>query len=257
VGCELMPSSSSIPSGVADVDHQLPTGTVGILGGLGPLAGAHFYRRLIEHTHPEGDSWHLPVILVSDPTIPSRVDNLLGDGLSPVVALVHLAQLLESAGACVIAIPSSTTHAYYEAIQEAVGVPVLNLLSEVAAVIVATGYQRPALLATTATASLDLYRPYLTPQADPIYPDATSQDEIQELVASLKGGGDPGLLSGRLSGFASRPWAQGADSIVLACTELCLFNLHDLKLPVLSSTDVLADALLKLVASPKPGHESH
>lgn len=246
---------SSTPSGGKVVDHWLPMGTVGILGGLGPLAGAHFYRRLIERTPVGGDSQHLPVVLASDPTIPSRLDHLLGGGPSPVLALVHLAQFLEAAGACVIVIPSSTAHAYYQPIQESVDVPVLNLLSEVAEVVIAGGYQRPGLMATTATATLDLYRPYLSPQADPIYPDPGSQEEIQELVVSLKDGRDPGSLSDRLSELASRPWAGGADSIVLACTELCLFYLHDLKLPVLSSTDVLADSVLKLVAGRQPQAE--
>ena len=237
-------------------EHWLPMGTVGILGGLGPLAGAHFYRRLIERTPVVSDSQHLPVVLVSDPTIPSRLDHLLGRGPSPVLALVHLGQFLEAAGARMIVIPSSTAHAYYQPIQESVGVPVLNLLSEVAEVVIAGGYRRPGLMATTATATLDLYRPYLAPQADPLYPDPASQEEIQELVVNLKGGGDPGQLSHTLRELAGRPWAQGADSLVLACTELCLFDLHDLELPVLSSTDVLADAVLKLAACPRPGHGS-
>lgn len=230
------------------VAQRLPVGTVGILGGLGPLAGAHFYRRLIEHTPVVGDSQHLPVVLVSDPTIPSRLDHLLDSGPSPVLALAHLAQFLESAGAQLIVIPSSTAHAYYQPIQDSVGVPVINLLAVVANAIAAEGYRRPALLATTATAVLDLYGPYLAPLASPVYPDAASQADIQELVVTLKGGGDPGPLSDRLRELASRPWAQGADSIVLGCTELCLFDLPDFKLPVLSSTDELADAVLGLVA---------
>ena len=77
---------------------RLPAGTVGILGGLGPLAGAHFYKLLVEKTQAGNDSDHLPVVLISDPTIPSRVDNLFGDGPSPVPRLVALAQLLESLG---------------------------------------------------------------------------------------------------------------------------------------------------------------
>ena len=226
----------------------MPKGTVGILGGLGPLAGAHFYRRLIERTTAEDDSEHLPIILVSDNTVPSRVDNLLGYGPSPVPRLIHLASLLESAGASLIVVPSSTTHAYYQEIQEALDVPVLNLLSEMSEVIIRKGYRRPAILATAATVVLDLYRSYLIPQAEPVYPDAQTQAEVQALVITLKGGGDPSQLSDRLSELASRPWSKGADCMVLACTELCLFDPQDLKLPVLSATDALADAVLRLAA---------
>lgn len=226
----------------------MPEGTVGILGGLGPLAGAHFYRRLIERTPAKDDSEHLSVILVSDNTVPSRVDNLLGYGPNPAPRLIQLACLLESAGASMIVILSSTTHAYYQEIQEAINVPAVNLLSEVSDVIIKKGYRRPAFLATAATAVLDLYRPYLIPQAEPVYPDAKTQAEIQELVIAVKGGSDPSQLSNRLSELISRPWAEGADCIVLACTELCLFDPQDLELPVISATDTLADIIIGLAS---------
>lgn len=249
--CSLDSASYKTPtpglfSGSINVSEAKVRHSVGILGGLGPLAGAHFYRRLVEKTPARGDSDHLPVVLVSDPTIPSRVDNLFGDGPTPVPALVRLARLLEMMGASVIAVPSSTTHAYYSEIQEAVGAQVINLLSEVAVSVVRSGYRRPAILGTTPTVALDLYRPYFMDEAEPIYPDPVSQEEVHDLVFTLKKGGDPSQLSERLREIALRPWSKGADSMVLACTELCLFDLNDIGVPVFSATDILADTAIQL-----------
>ena len=245
------PGVTPLSGPAANLDHdiRLPPGTVGILGGLGPLAGAHFYRRLIERTSAQNDSGHLPVILVSDPSIPSRVENLFGKGPSPVPALINLAKLLKKLGASVIAMPSSTTHAFYSDISDATEVKIINLLAEVASVIQKRGSKHPAILATTPTVDLDLYRPYLAPQAAPVYPDRATQDKIHELVFLLKSGMNINQLSELLVELISGDWAKGSDSVVLACTELCLVDTEQLKnsglnAPIISATDVLADAVI-------------
>lgn len=236
----------------------LPATTVGILAGLGPLAGAEFYRRLIECTPARDDSEHLGVVLVSNPDIPSRVEHLLGHGPSPVPALTALAKMLEGVGASVIAIPSSTTHAYHAEIQQAVNVPVLHLLAEVTAAIGAMGSRRPAMLATTATVQLELYTPHFDCGLDPLYPDAASQRDVQQVVESMKAGGDHNRLTEVLAEIASRPWARSADCVVLACTELCLLSPREGRLPMVSATDVLVGAVLggngRRVLSKLPEH---
>lgn len=221
--------------------------TVGILGGVGPLAGAEFYRRLVERTPAQEDAQHVRVVLVSDPSIPSRVEHLLHAGQSPGPALARLAHLLQEMGASVIAVPSSTCHAYHGEIQRAVGVPVINLLAEVAAAVTAGGYRRAALLATTPTVTLDLYGPYLGAEVQTLYPDPTSQDEVQQIVADVKSGGDRNYLSKRLREVVSRQWALQADCVVLACTELCLLDRVDRRRRTVSATDVLVDAVLRSV----------
>lgn len=231
---------------------KLPAGTVGILGGLGPLAGAHFYKRLIEKTAATSDSDHLPVVLISDPTIPSRVDCLFGDGPSPVPRLVSLAQLLESLGASLIALPSSTTHAFYKEIQDAVKIKVINLLSEVAKSVENMGFARPAVLATTPTVLLDLYGPFFGESITALYPDPKSQDRVHELVFSLKSGEDSQYLSAQLIEILCQRWAESADVVILACTELCMVDLPQFEkrgfyLPVVSASEVLADVVINSV----------
>lgn len=223
----------------------LPATTVGILGGLGPLAGAEFYRRLVACTPARDDAEHLGIVLVSNPNIPSRIDHLFGCGPSPLPTLITLVETLEGMGASVIAIPSSTTHAYHSEMQRAVSVPVVHLLDEVAAAVTVMGSRAPAMLATTATVQLGLYAPHFDPDVTPLYPDARSQHDVQQVVESMKAGEDPDDLAAVLVEIASRPWASSADSVVLACTELCLLSLHEAHLPILSATDVLVRAVLR------------
>ncbi|MGW3832505.1 aspartate/glutamate racemase family protein, partial [Streptomyces microflavus] len=62
---------------------------LGILGGMGPLATADFYRRFVERTPADSDQTHLPVVMWADPAVPDRTAALLGEGPSPVPALVE------------------------------------------------------------------------------------------------------------------------------------------------------------------------
>ncbi|QYA98312.1 aspartate/glutamate racemase family protein [Streptomyces anulatus] len=99
---------------------------VGILGGLGPLACAHFCTRLVEPTPAGTDSGHPEVILMSSPDIPSRLAHLPEGGPSPVPALQRVARRLEQAGSERIAVPSVTTQAFLDDIAAAVAVPVFS-----------------------------------------------------------------------------------------------------------------------------------
>ena len=46
---------------------------LGVLGGMGPLASAHFMLRLTQLTPAERDQDHIPTVLWSDPRIPDRI----------------------------------------------------------------------------------------------------------------------------------------------------------------------------------------
>ncbi|TWP34451.1 aspartate/glutamate racemase family protein [Leekyejoonella antrihumi] len=218
---------------------------LGIVGGLGPLAGAHFYRRLIELTPAEVDEDHLAVVLISQPSIPSRRKFLADQGPSPAPALQQVVRELESLGCDLIAIPSSTTHAFYDDMAAAVHTPILHLLAEVAAALRSAGAHRPAMLATQATIDTGIYQPHFRPDLRPLYPPPTVQNKIEALINAVKRGDDVKPLSAEISNVVSGPWTTPADSVLLACTETPLITPTTCSLPIFSATDILARAVLK------------
>lgn len=231
--------------------HAISPKTVGILAGLGPLAGAFFYQRLIHLTPATSDQQHLKVLLVSDPGIPSRVNHLLGCGPSPAPVLQSLARQLQDWGADILVIPSATTHAYFQEISSVVTIPVINLLAEVGATLSRLAYRRVAFVATSATAQLRLFDPYLPQGVEAVYPDGATQRDVQQLVDAVKGGAPLEMLQSQLASIALKPWAAGASCLVLGCTELPLIAPEAaLPIPLLSVTDVLVQALLLQRAEP-------
>ena len=102
--------------------------TLGIIGGMGPLATAHFYQVLIRQTEAEHDQDHPRVFIDSNPQIPDRTLALIGKGPSPVPAIIETAQNLVKMGAHLLAMPCITAHAFFPEIQESVKIPVIHML---------------------------------------------------------------------------------------------------------------------------------
>ena len=217
------------------------------MGGFGPLAGAHFYRRLVELTPATGDEGHLAVVFLSEPNVPSRIRHLLGEGPTPVPALTRIAKALEQAGADTIAIPSATVHAYHNDIQAAVSIPVLHLPQLVMAAVERAGARRVALLATTPTVRLGLYaEPAQERHLAVLTPDGASQDQVMDVISFVKAGGDPSRAASRLTDLTKGAWATGADIFLLGCTELPAVYPHALRPPgTLDATDELARGVLR------------
>ncbi|WP_053959872.1 aspartate/glutamate racemase family protein [Sulfobacillus thermosulfidooxidans] len=223
--------------------------TLGILAGLGPLAGAHFYRRVIELTPALSDQEHLPVVLISDPEIPSRLDHLTGHGPTPLPRLIQTAERLVSAGAEVIVIPSTTTHAYYDEMAASIPVPILNLIELVAENIQASASRRIGIVATTPTCTLGLYDGAFAKRGiTAVYPDPKTQHEIMAVIDGIKSGGSRLQWGERLEEAMLKPWAHDTDGILLACTETPVVY-AGLTHPrfsgaLFNATDILAEAAI-------------
>jgi len=54
--------------------------TIGVLGGMGPEATAHFFSLIIARTRADRDQDHIPVIINCNPKIPDRTEAILEKG---------------------------------------------------------------------------------------------------------------------------------------------------------------------------------
>ena len=103
--------------------------TLGIIGGLGPMASAYLLRLIIEMTDAKTDQEHLDVILFDRPQVPDRTAYILDRTKpSPLPSMRDTAQTLERLGAGVICAPCVTSHYFYKELQESVSVPFLHMV---------------------------------------------------------------------------------------------------------------------------------
>ncbi|MEU5798559.1 amino acid racemase [Streptomyces sp. NPDC047813] len=231
--------------------------TLGILGGMGPLATADFYRRLIEKTPAGSDQGHLPVLMWADPAVPDRTAALLGKGPSPVPALVEGARWLQRAGASCVAVPCNTAHAYVEQLSKAAEVEVLDMIQ--AALQVAAekvpGLERVGILATRGTRLAGLYeRAGARLGVEVIQvPAQVQQEYVDAAIRAVKGGVDLAAAEQRIASAAESLKERGAQVAIGACTEIPLVSGAAARvLPMVDSTDALVDAALARLWHPDP-----
>ena len=62
---------------------------LGVLGGMGPMAGAAFALRLAALTPADADQQHIPTLLRNDPRIPDRSSAYMAGGENPLPYMVE------------------------------------------------------------------------------------------------------------------------------------------------------------------------
>jgi aspartate racemase len=199
------------------------TTMLGVLGGMGPLATADFYEKLIALTSAACDQEHVPVLIYAVPQVPDRTAALVNGGASPLPALLAGLRTLTAAGAQAIAIPCNTAHAWYDELAAASPVPILHIAdaaADAAARIAGPG-ARLALVATSGTLAAGVYpRRFAARGFDCATPtDAEMRDLVMPGIGRVKAGAvdEGGRLLERAVGALLE---RGAGAVVLGCTEV-------------------------------------
>jgi aspartate racemase len=223
---------------------------LGIFGGMGPEATANMYQLIVKLTPANRDQDHIPTLIYSFPQVPDRTTAIQNGDPSIVPYLAEGVTRLRNAGASFIIIPCNTAHYYYERMQAAVDIPILNMIRETAHDVV-TRYpesRRIGLLATSGTIRSGLYeREFALHGRQTIIPDESVEaDYVMKAIARIKAG-DTGRESEDLLATAGAHLeAKGAQVLVLGCTEIPLaFNPGRAKVPVVNATRVLAEAAIR------------
>jgi len=92
--------------------------TIGIIGGMGPLATVHLFERIVLRTKAEKGQDHIRVLIDSNTNIQDRTKAILGIGESPVKELVNSAKILENSGADFLIMPCNTAHYFIDEIKK-------------------------------------------------------------------------------------------------------------------------------------------
>lgn len=218
--------------------------TLGVIGGLGPMATAYFLRRIVEMTDADTDQEHLDVVVFNRPSIPDRTAYILDhEKPSPLPPMIEAAQKLEQLGACCIAIPCITSHVLFPSLSTAVSIPFVNILEETARHLRENGVKTAGILATTGTVRASLFQDALAAQGvSSVLPDEENQRRVMRLIYDdFKAGRPVELEKFHLASKAVRQ--QGAECVILGCTELSLIKRDFPVGPgVLDALDVLARA---------------
>jgi aspartate racemase len=224
---------------------------LGVLGGMGPLASAHFMLRLTLLTPAERDQDHVPAVLWSDPRVPDRTSARLAGGADPLPFLLRGIAGLRQAGCGAIAIPCNTAHGWYDAMQAAAGCPMLHIVDAAADELRRIGCigGRIGVLGTAGTLAMRLYQDRLGELGwECVTPDRAEMDRLVTPGIALVKANRVADARAPLAEAARGLTAKGARAIILGCTEIPL-ALHTAAanpppVPLLDTIDALARAAI-------------
>ncbi|MCI8878412.1 MAG: amino acid racemase [Oscillospiraceae bacterium] len=216
--------------------------TIGIIGGMGPLATADLFEKIVGHTKAACDQEHLHVVIDSNTNIPDRTAALLHGGADPLPELAKSAGRLEKMGADVLIMPCNTAHNYYDGIAAAVSVPVLHMVRLTAQALVERGVKKAGLLATDGTVRTGIYqKSFAGSGVELLTPDEAGQRAVMEMIYQGVKAGDMAFDAQPARRAMERLLAAGAEVLILGCTELPLaVKLYGIALPAVDPTLELA-----------------
>ncbi len=220
---------------------------IGIIGGMGPLATADLYTKIVRHTRASCDQEHLRVIIDSNTNIPDRTAALLSGGADPTAEMVKSARTLEQAGCECLIMPCNTAHNFHGAVQQSVSIPVLHMIELTCEALRAQNVTCAGLLATDGTVQTGIYQRVCDKFGiQLVLPDAAGQKAVMDMIY---GGVKAGLETYDTAAVASAVadmQSRGARLMILGCTELPLaVELYGLDFPAIDPTLELAKGAIR------------
>ena len=221
--------------------------TIGIIGGMGPLATADLFRKIVVHTQAGCDQEHIHVLMDNNTAIPDRTAALLSGGADPLPQMTKSARLLEQAGADCLIMPCNTAHCFHAAVQETVHIPLLNMLELTCSALQQQGIRCAGLLATNGTVQTGVYarmaeRFGLTL----LTPDAAGQQAVMDMIYQGVKAGKEDFDTTQVCKAVEDLQSRGAQTMILGCTELPLaVEMYHLDFPAIDPTLELAKGAIR------------
>jgi len=229
--------------------------TIGLIGGMSWESTVPYYRQINETIKERLGGLHSAKLVLYSVDF-HEIERLqhAGDWEAAGAILAAAARTLESAGAAFLVLCTNTMHKVAPSIEAAVGIPLLHIADLTAAEIKRAGYSTVGLLGTRFTMEEPFYRDRLSERHGlrVIVPDAEDRETIHRIiyeelcvgVAKSASRSEYRRIMGKLA-------SQGAQAIVLGCTEIALLvSQKDSEVPLFDTTVIHARVAAEEALSP-------
>lgn len=226
---------------------------IGIVGGMGPEATLDLFGKLIRHTDAACDAEHIRVYIDCHTGVPDRTRAILEGGESPVPYIAESVEKLAAMGAELLLIPCNTSHYYYDEIAALSPVPVMHMIRTTAEALKAEGVRRVGILATDGTLRSGVYQRELSACGiASVCPEGEDQVAVMRLIYDGIKANAPTFDTAAVRHAIDTLRAQGAERIVLGCTELPVaFARYGIDASdAVDATDILARAAVVAAGYP-------
>ena len=222
--------------------------SIGIIGGMGPLATCDLMNRIISYTKAERDQDHIHIYVDCNTDIPDRTAAILSGGPDPLPQMLESALKLEKLGASLLIMPCNTAHYYYTRIAEKIGVPLLHMPRLTASRLRKEGIRTAAVLATDGTVKSGIYTEALRKEGiKTVVPDEEGQQLLMSLIYDFVKAGKKITQREPVLRLIQRLRQHGAECMILGCTELPIaFEKLSVTENTIDPTRVLAEEAIRM-----------
>lgn len=221
--------------------------TIGILGGMGPSASADLYLRIIKYSQQKygavQDSDYPPVVINSLAMSGFDETGIVDEELVK-RQLIDGVRKLENADTDFIIIVCNTVYYFYDEMQAAVKIPILNIIEEAKKKVLDAGFKKIGLFSSESTNKLGIYQNNFAKDGIKIVSADANQQKllngvIENVMAGKQGAKDIKILKNIANDFIK----QGAGAVVMGCTEIPLaINQSQTKIRLFDATQIIAEA---------------
>lgn len=211
-----------------------------IVGGMGPLATADCYTRIINESPAKKDQEHIEMLIISDSLMPDRTNSILtGESSELLERFRNNFNTAKMWGADLIIIPCNTSHYYYDEFLKMTDIKILNMV-ELASKAIG---DRTFVFATEGTYKSEIYKKYIEKE-NKVYLELTDKEKeiSNETIYRIKRGVRPLLKNFPEFDKMLKEKSKEA-SVILACTELSLLDVDNKN--VIDAMDILVRTAVK------------
>ena len=218
---------------------------IGILGGLGPESTIVYYEYITRKYYEKYGNYQYPEIIIYSVSF----EEFINKGYEMADKVKNAIISLYKAGADFVVAACNSVHIVYDKIANELPIPWISIIDAAAEEIQKNNLRKVGLLGTIFTMSRDFYKKGLLKQGiEAITPDAGDQKRINEIIYQelvLKKIKDSSRRE--IQEIIKKLEREGAEGIVLACTELpFLITQKDSSLRIFDTTTIHAQKALNL-----------
>jgi aspartate racemase len=232
------------------MNAAMPQKVIGLLGGMSWESSAEYYRIINRLVRDRLGGLHSARCLMWSFDF-AEVEALQhrGDWEGATALMIEAARRLERGGADFIVICTNTMHRMAEAVQAAIGIPILHIADPTAERIRAAGIGRVGLLGTAFTMEGEFYRGRLVDRhgLEVLVPEAADRATVHRIIYDE-------LVQGRIEPASREEYrqviarlvARGAGAVILGCTEIMLLvRPSDSAVPLFDTALIHAEAAVE------------
>lgn len=221
--------------------------TIGLIGGMSWESTALYYRQINETVKQQLGGLHsAKLVLLSVDFAEIEALQRAGDWQAAGAILAQAARSLQAAGADFLVLCTNTMHLVAPAIEAAVTIPLVHVADPTAQAIQAAGFSKVGLIGTRFTMEKPFYTDRLVQQhgLQVVLPDAEDRATVHRIIfEELCLGQTLDASRQQYRRVMQKLVEQGAEAIILGCTEITLLvGPDDASVPLFDTTALHARA---------------